>query len=232
MMGGDMNGKLTKEVICHACGATVKEINKALKLKAGSKRPEAEVMDIISDVCKMDSFKIYDYPPPKMIRACHKVMDTSEELLEQLFTKRPYLSEEEIEEKGCKKACKGVDKTKDASSRGPDVYVDGVPQKLGSAKPDENAANLRVRNKLPTKAPFWYKNFPPWWINPGALKAEASNYVNDMEMANPIPPKQPNPLSPDKSQSLYEGVKKPNPLLLLSPSLLARKASYLHICAN
>ena len=30
-------------------------------------------------------------------------------------------------------------------------------------------------------------------------------------MANPIPPKQPNPLSPDKSQSLYEGVKKPNP---------------------
>ena len=42
-----------------------------------------------------------------------------------------------------------------------------------------DAANLRVRHKLPTKAPFWYKNFPPWWINPGALKAEASNYVND-----------------------------------------------------
>ena len=68
-----------------------------------------------------------------------------------------------------------------------------------------DAANLRVRHKLPTKAPFWYKNFPPWWINPGALKAEASNYVNDMETANPIPPKQKNPLAPDKSQSLYEG---------------------------
>ncbi len=151
MMGGDMNGKLTKEVICHACGATVKEINKALKLKAGSKRPEAEVMDIISDVCKMDSFKIYDYPPPKMIRACQKVMDTSEELLEQLFTKRPYLSEEEIEEKGCKKACKGVDKTKDASSRDPDVYVDGVPQKLGSAKPDESKPKRKKSKKKKSK---------------------------------------------------------------------------------
>ena len=74
-----------------------------------------------------------------------------------------------------------------------------------------DAANLRVRHKLPTKAPFWYKNFPPWWINPGALKAEASNYVNDMETAIPIPPKQKNPLAPDKSQSLYEGVKKPHP---------------------
>ena len=151
MMGGDMNGKLTKEVICHACGATVKEINKALKLKAGSKRPEAEVMDVISDVCKMDSFKIYDYPPPKMIRACQKVMDTSEELLEQLFTKKPYLSEEEIEEKGCKKACKGVDKTKDASSRDPDVYVDGVPQKLGSAKPDESKPKRKKSKKKKSK---------------------------------------------------------------------------------
>ena len=129
----------------------MKEINKALKLKAGSKRPEAEVMDVISDVCKMDSFKIYDYPPPKMIRACQKVMDTSEELLEQLFTKKPYLSEEEIEEKGCKKACKGVDKTKDASSRDPDVYVDGVPQKLGSAKPDESTPKRKKSKKKKSK---------------------------------------------------------------------------------
>ena len=62
-----------------------------------------------------------------------------------------YLSEEEIEEKGCKKACKGVDKTKDASSRGPDVYVDGVPQKLGSAKPDESKPKRKKSKKKKSK---------------------------------------------------------------------------------
>ena len=112
MMGGDMNGKLTKEVICHACGATVKEINKALKLKAGSKRPEAEVMDVISDVCKMDSFKIYDYPPPKMIRACQKVMDTSEELLEQLFTKSHIYLKRKLRKRDARKHVKGWIKPK------------------------------------------------------------------------------------------------------------------------
>ena len=154
VMGGNMNGKITKEVVCHACGATIKEINKALSLKAGSKRPEADVMDVMSDICKMDSFKIYDYPPPKMIRACQKVLDRSDELLEKLFLQKPHLSVEEIEEVGCKESCRGVDKTKKTSTNmgaggtvEPDVFVDGVPQSFGSSMPNEGGSNIKPTKK-------------------------------------------------------------------------------------
>jgi hypothetical protein len=158
VMGGNMNGKITKEVVCHACGATIKEINKALILKAGSKRPEADVMDVMADICKMDSFKIYDYPPPKMIKACQKVLDKSDELLEKLFLQKPHLSVEEIEEAGCKKSCKGVDKTKKASTNmgaggsvEPDVFVDGVPQSFGSSMPNEGGSNIKSVKKKKKK---------------------------------------------------------------------------------
>ena len=158
VMGGNMDSKITKEVVCHACNATIQEIGKALKLKAGSKRPEADVMDIIADICKMDSFKIYDFPPPKMIKACHKVMDKSEELLEQLFVKKPYLTLKEIEEAGCKVSCKGVDKTKKSSSNmgtggsvQPDVFVDGVPQSFGNSMPNNEEQQERRRKKKKKK---------------------------------------------------------------------------------
>ena len=61
------------------------------------------------------------------------------------------------------------------------------------------AGKLRAQQKLPTKAPAWYKNFPPWWMNPSALKAEASNYVNTMETPVPIASKPNNSSNPFSS---------------------------------
>jgi hypothetical protein len=76
-----------------------------------------------------------------------------------------------------------------------------------------DAINLRMQQKLPTKAPAWYKNFPPWWMNPSALKAEASNYVNTMESPVPIPPKPANPNPPDKTKAVDMDINQPkNPL--------------------
>ncbi len=43
-------------------------------------------------------------------------------------------------------------------------------------------ANLPINSmgahlRMPTKAPFWYKNFPPWWMGPSAMKDLAKDYT-------------------------------------------------------
>jgi hypothetical protein len=133
MMGGAGN-KITPEIVCHACGAVLKEVEKVLKLKAGSRRSESDVMDAVAGICVSESFKIYDYPPPKMIKACQKVMDDHDEDVEQAFLRKPKLTVADIEEIVCKKPCKGVDRTAPPSTMSssnspaqPDVYMDGVP---------------------------------------------------------------------------------------------------------
>ena len=100
-----------------------KYLNKNIKVS------RSRCMDIIAYICKMDSFGV-----PTiflLVKACHKVMDKSEELLEQLFVKKPYLTLKEIEEAGCY-LVKVLIKPRNhqAISGGsvqPDVFVDGVP---------------------------------------------------------------------------------------------------------
>ena len=70
--------------LCHVCRSTTLEIDKALKY-TGSKRSESDVMDVLADICKFDSFKVYDFPPPKMVAMCKQIMDTHEETFELHF---------------------------------------------------------------------------------------------------------------------------------------------------
>ena len=154
VFGGD--DKITPEVVCHACGATIKEIEKVLKLKAGSRRSESDVMDAVAGICTDKSFKIYDYPPPKMIKACQKLMDDHDEDFESAFMKKPALSTDEIEAIVCKKPCKNVDKTKPASTMmgngaSPDVYMDGVPVKTNTQRVDSGAQPSKKKRKKKSK---------------------------------------------------------------------------------
>lgn len=138
-MGGVYGRKITPEVVCHACHACVVEVEKILGLTTTSNRREVDVIDAIAGICDKKYFKIYDYPPLKMVHACHKVLDGSDELLERLFLTVPRLSTKEIEQKGCMKSCENVDRSKKSytnmvsgGSVDPDVYFNGIPQKFGS----------------------------------------------------------------------------------------------------
>ena len=143
-MGGIYGRKITPKVVCHACHACVVEVEKILELTATSNRREVDVIDAIAGICDPKYFKIYDYPPLKMARACQKVLDASDELLERLFLTVPRLSAKEIEEKGCMISCKNIDRRKQShtnmgsgGSVDPDVYFNGIPQKFGSLNPVE-----------------------------------------------------------------------------------------------
>lgn len=46
--------------------------------------------------------------------------------------------------------------------------------------------SLEASGPLDGPPPKWYKNFPPWWMNPGAMKTLAKDYTNTLESAAPI----------------------------------------------
>ena len=114
--------------LCHACRASVTELDKALASK-GSKRSESDVMDALAGLCDMQSFRVYDFPPPKMVKLCQKVLDSEEEAFERVFQKAGKSGKvSEMQDKICGAAfCKGIDVTKKRPAGKPQVFMDGEP---------------------------------------------------------------------------------------------------------
>ncbi|EKX39595.1 hypothetical protein GUITHDRAFT_114321 [Guillardia theta CCMP2712] len=120
-----MPKKLEKEHICAGCRATVTEIAK--KAGPAHKRFESRVMEVMDEVCKMESFRIYDFPPPTMVQACKVFLGDHEDTVEQSILAQKSDSLETLIDKICwkqTKVCEGVDTTKQER---PTVYMDGKP---------------------------------------------------------------------------------------------------------
>ena len=111
--------------LCHVCRSTTIEVDKALTT-TGSKRGESDVMDVLQDICKFDSFKVYDYPPPKMVSMCKKVMDSHEETFELKFQDKS-LNVDALQNEICASFCEGIDVTKKRAPEQPQVFMDGEP---------------------------------------------------------------------------------------------------------
>ena len=103
-------------------------MDKALASK-GSKRSESDVMDALAGLCDMQSFRVYDFPPPKMVKLCQKVLDSEEEAFERVFQKAGKSGKvSEMQDKICGAAfCKGIDVTKKRPAGKPQVFMDGEP---------------------------------------------------------------------------------------------------------
>uniref|UniRef100_A0A7S0I1H3 Saposin B-type domain-containing protein n=1 Tax=Hanusia phi TaxID=3032 RepID=A0A7S0I1H3_9CRYP len=120
-----MPKKLEKEHICAGCRATVTEIAK--KSGPAKKRFESRVMEVMDEVCKMESFRTYDYPPPTMVQACKVFLGDHEDTVEQSILGQGSDALELLIDKVCwkqTKVCEGVDIAKQER---PTVYMDGKP---------------------------------------------------------------------------------------------------------
>ena len=133
--------------LCHVCRSTTMEVDKAL-IKKGSKRSESDVMDILSDICKFASFKVYDYPPPKMVSMCKDVMDTHEENFEVAFQDKS-LNVDQLQENICKSFCDGIDTSKKRAPEQPQVFMDGEPVETNQnqAPPSKKKKSKKKKKK-------------------------------------------------------------------------------------
>ena len=141
--------------LCHACRATVTEVDKALTAK-GSRRGESDVMDALAGVCSMQSFRVYDFPPPKMIKLCQRVLDAEEEAFERVFTRAGKAGKvAEIQEKVCGRAfCEGVDVNKKRPTGKPQVFMDGEPVNTeDSVQLPPRKKKKKKKSKKKTKKP-------------------------------------------------------------------------------
>ena len=99
----------------------MKESLKRLK----HRKSEAEVFDVMSDVCDPKYYYIYMYPPPEMKEGCTAwIMDWEEEF-EKVLLERD--TNAEVEQKICyeiSEACVGVN-VEDAPKMPEEIWVDG-----------------------------------------------------------------------------------------------------------
>lgn len=112
----------TPELYCNACQAIVKEALKKLK----HRKSEAEVFDVLDDVCNPKHYYIYMFPPPEMKQGCEAFIMDWEEQLEKTLLNRE--TNAEVEKKICyeiSEACTGVDVEKDTPRMPEEVWVDG-----------------------------------------------------------------------------------------------------------
>ena len=137
--------------LCHVCRSTTTEVDKALK-HTGSKRSESDVMDVLSNICKFDSFKVYDFPPPKMVAMCKQVLDTHEETFELQFQDKS-LKLNTLKEIICKSFCDGIDLNKVRKQEQPQVFMDGEPMDTDRVQtpPSRPSPTKKKKKKKTTK---------------------------------------------------------------------------------
>ena len=135
--------------LCHVCRSTAIEVDKALT-KTGSKRGESDIMDVLSDICKFESFKVYDFPPPKMVSMCKQVMDSHDEQFELAFQDRS-LKVEGLQEKICASFCEGIDVTKERVPEKPQVFMDGEPVETAGGAPPTSSGQTKKKTKKKKK---------------------------------------------------------------------------------
>ena len=139
--------------LCHVCRSVATEVDKAL-IKTGSKRSESDVMDVLSTICKFESFKVYDFPPPKMVTFCKEVMDSHEETFELNFQDKS-LSLESLQSNICSDLCAGIDVNKEREPEQPQVFMDGEPVNTENQRspppPEPSKKKKRKKKKKKSK---------------------------------------------------------------------------------
>jgi hypothetical protein len=119
---------VSAEALCAACKAVVNEVEKKLTgFSKKSKRGEGDVIAAIESICNVDHFRTYDYAPPRMLKACERLIE-NDAALEQLFVRK--LPPTEIEQQFCfgpvTKSCVGVDMSKKPKADGPRIMQHGI----------------------------------------------------------------------------------------------------------
>jgi len=84
--------------MCNACEAIIVEVDRVVKKW---RTDEARVIDAVATACAVEKLRIYDYPPPKMMKACRDVLDDGrDELVERAFLENPNAELVDIARKG------------------------------------------------------------------------------------------------------------------------------------
>lgn len=106
--------EITPIVRCHACHAVVSQLFE----KYGPRKhvSESDVYDELDGMCDdMSRFRVYDYIPPRMMKACASFFDAAGDDLEDLMYKAVATAQSEEEAKGIvcdATVCSGVDMSK------------------------------------------------------------------------------------------------------------------------
>ena len=138
---------------CHACHATSTELHKRLKRKGSHAAPyaEADIVEALEGICSFESFRVYDYPPPKMVKLCQDVLDGAEEAFEAAW--QLHLEATEVQNKVCHHFCDGVDMSAEAKRDPgkPQIFMDGEPIEAGSTVRPKRKSKKKKSKKKQTK---------------------------------------------------------------------------------
>ena len=73
--------------LCHGCEAVIIALGETIR--PWGRTDYARIVEKVHDVCQRENFLRFDYPPPKMLRACQTVVDGNDELIENTFAENP-----------------------------------------------------------------------------------------------------------------------------------------------
>mmetsp|Transcript_23006 Transcript_23006/g.37059 ORF Transcript_23006/g.37059 Transcript_23006/m.37059 type:complete len:157 (-) Transcript_23006:112-582(-) len=116
--------------MCNACEAIIVEVDRVVKKW---RTDEARVIDAVATACAVEKLRIYDYPPPKMMKACRDVLDDGrDELVERAFLENPNAELVDIARKVCQEATDLCSETNllpasNGERSSPMIMQDGVP---------------------------------------------------------------------------------------------------------
>ncbi len=141
--------EVTREVVCHACHAVVREVAKAAPASRRGGKPgatEADVFDAVSKVCDQARLRTYRFVPPTMVAGCHAFLSEHGDGLEEAIMsarRRGGGSEGAGEDAVCAKACRGIE------------YVDvgEAAERRTAAAAEEKKSRKAPRRKRKAAAP-------------------------------------------------------------------------------
>ena len=121
-------------LLCNACDATLVEIAKIVVKDEKKYGRETALANALDSICSnMMTFNVYDFPPPKMQKACNIIIGEYEQKIEKGFLSKQ--SHEEMKASVCKAACKNYDPAAPTKGSKMDTMMNGRPM---NAEEDED----------------------------------------------------------------------------------------------